>query len=348
MTKARPGSGRAVARAVRPAAGPAAGGARWRGLLVVAIDGTIMAVADSAANLARYSKQRGGENGASGYPMVRVLALVSCGTRTVSTRCSPPISSGETTYAPGLFGSLRAGMILLADRNFGAVIAGDRGTGADFLIRSGPGAAPRGSGHGACPTGPSCRGSAGSRSGSSKPGSPSPPATGTPPPATGWSPRCRPGRYPAGEWPLYHERWEVESDYFELKSSMLGGRVLRARTPSGVEQEVWALLVTYQALRTAMADATGASRASTPTGPASVSPWAPPATRSSQPPASARPRRRPGRHDRPAVLASLCPDAGSGSAPASSNEQSPNIAPKATSTAPTTPQPSPSPSLASH
>jgi hypothetical protein len=46
-----------------------------------------------------------------------------------------------------------------------------------------------------------------------------------------------------------------QSAYFELKSAILGGRVLRARTPDGVEQEVWALLVTYQALRTAIAAA---------------------------------------------------------------------------------------------
>jgi hypothetical protein len=32
--------------------------------------------------------------------------------------------------------------------------------------------------------------------------------------------------------------------------------VLRARTPTGVEQEIYALLVTYQTLRTAMAEAT--------------------------------------------------------------------------------------------
>ena len=36
---------------------------------------------------------------------------------------------------------------------------------------------------------------------------------------------------------------------------MLGGRILRARTPDGIEQEIYALLVTYQALRTAIADA---------------------------------------------------------------------------------------------
>ena len=66
-------------------------------------------------------------------------------------------------------------------------------------------------------------------------------------------------RYPAREViVLYRERWEIETCYFELKSTILGGRVLRARTPDGVEQEVWALLVTYQALRVAIADASAA------------------------------------------------------------------------------------------
>ena len=61
-----------------------------------------MTVADSAANLAVYSKQRGGRNGASGYPMLRLLALVSCGTRTVIDAVFGPVSAGETTYAPSL------------------------------------------------------------------------------------------------------------------------------------------------------------------------------------------------------------------------------------------------------
>lgn len=64
-------------------------------------------------------------------------------------------------------------------------------------------------------------------------------------------------RYPAsGLVTLYHERWEIETTYLEIKSSILGRRVLRARTPDGVAQEVHALLITYQLLRTAMADAT--------------------------------------------------------------------------------------------
>ncbi len=64
-------------------------------------------------------------------------------------------------------------------------------------------------------------------------------------------------RYPAfGLVTLYHQRWEIETTYLELKSSILGGRVLRARTPTGIDQEVYALLVCYQILRLAMADAT--------------------------------------------------------------------------------------------
>jgi hypothetical protein len=64
-------------------------------------------------------------------------------------------------------------------------------------------------------------------------------------------------RYPAaGLLTLYHQRWEIETAFPELKSTILGGKVLRARTPTGAVQEIYALLVTYQILRTAMADAT--------------------------------------------------------------------------------------------
>jgi hypothetical protein len=64
-------------------------------------------------------------------------------------------------------------------------------------------------------------------------------------------------RYPGFELVRrYRERWEIETAYLEIKSTILGGRVLRARTPAGVVQEVYTLLVTYQLLRTVMADAT--------------------------------------------------------------------------------------------
>jgi len=96
-----------------------------------------MTVADSEANLAVYAKHRGGANGGSGYPMLRLLVLVSCGTRTVIDAVFSPVCKGETTCAPALLASLHAGMILLADRGFGAgfLAAQIAGTRADFLIR---------------------------------------------------------------------------------------------------------------------------------------------------------------------------------------------------------------------
>jgi hypothetical protein len=64
-------------------------------------------------------------------------------------------------------------------------------------------------------------------------------------------------RHPAGALiTLYHQRWEIETAFLEMKSTILGGRVLRARTADGITQEIYALLITYQLLRTAMADAT--------------------------------------------------------------------------------------------
>jgi hypothetical protein len=54
---------------------------------------------------------------------------------------------------------------------------------------------------------------------------------------------------------LYHERWEHEIAYLALRHTLLAGRVLRSGDPVGVEQEMWALLALYQALRTAITDA---------------------------------------------------------------------------------------------
>ena len=62
-------------------------------------------------------------------------------------------------------------------------------------------------------------------------------------------------RYPAGELlTLYHERWQAETTYYSIKATMLDGRVLRSRSLTGIDQEVYALLATYQALIRAAAD----------------------------------------------------------------------------------------------
>ena len=118
-----PAGRRAAAVAVRPAARPGHGArpraVRWRGLLVCAIDGTTMTIPDSPANLAGYSKQAG-NHGGSGYPLLRLVALVACGTRTVIDAVFGPASCGEQDYARRLLAACTPGMIVLPDRNFDA------------------------------------------------------------------------------------------------------------------------------------------------------------------------------------------------------------------------------------
>jgi hypothetical protein len=241
-----------------PGAGLATKGVFWRGRLVTAIDGTMMCCPDTAANL-RVFCRGGGHHGGTGYPMVRVLALVACGTRTIIDAVFGSTGVGETTYTHDLLrsGALRGGMILLADRNFAArdLISAVADTGAELLIRVK-----------AARKLPVCRrlgnGSYVSRIGPVEVQVINCEITITT--AAG----CRREVYrlittvldpdiPATEIiELYHQRWEIETSFLELKSTTLGGRVLRAKTPGGVDQEIYALLVTYQALRIAIADAT--------------------------------------------------------------------------------------------
>ncbi|GAA2425271.1 transposase domain-containing protein [Streptomyces glaucus] len=96
-----------------PAAGIRTPGTRWRGLLVCAIDGTLMAVPDSRANRTEFVKHHC-NNGGAGYPSLRLLVLVACGTRTVLDAVFGSTTEGETSYAPRLFrirwrGGLEAG-----------------------------------------------------------------------------------------------------------------------------------------------------------------------------------------------------------------------------------------------
>ncbi|WP_223190114.1 IS4 family transposase, partial [Nonomuraea terrae] len=119
--------------------GPAvttAGAGWWRGLRVVAVDGTLLPVPDCPANLTVFTRQRLG-NGISGYPQLRLAALVACGTRSVMAAVFGPATTGELDYARRLAAHLQTGMLLLADRNFAATDLLNQlaATGADLLVR---------------------------------------------------------------------------------------------------------------------------------------------------------------------------------------------------------------------
>ncbi|SDP95612.1 transposase [Lentzea jiangxiensis] len=66
-----------------------------------------------------------------------------------------------------------------------------------------------------------------------------------------------PETHPAQELvALYHQRWEAETAFHGLKVTLRGsGRVLRSRTVDGVRQELFGLLVVYQAARRVAAEA---------------------------------------------------------------------------------------------
>jgi hypothetical protein len=238
------------------ATGPVTKGVWWRGRLVTAIDGTTMCCPDTPANLTVHRKG-GSHHGGTGYPMVRLLALVACGTRTIIDAVFGSIGRGETGYAADLVPAVRAPMIVLADRNFAAADLIDKiaARGADLLIRVKSGRRL-----------PVCRrcadGSWLSRIGPVEVRVIRAQIT------IDTGERRRSEAYqlittvtdadcPATEIVgLYHQRWEIETAYCELKQSIGGGRVLRARTPAGLEQEIYARLIAYQALRIAISDAT--------------------------------------------------------------------------------------------
>jgi hypothetical protein len=171
--------------------------------------------------------------------------------------------TGELTYAQDLAktGALRSGMLLLADRNFSATgfITTVAGVGADFLIRAKT--------HSTALKLPALR-RLPDQTYLSRIGEVTvrvieatitvTTAEGT---ITHAGHRLITSLLDPDEAPaialirLYHERWEIETSYCELKSTLLGGRVLRGRYPAAITQETWALLITYQVLRTAMTDA---------------------------------------------------------------------------------------------
>ncbi|WP_307111400.1 IS4 family transposase [Streptomyces demainii] len=242
-----------------PASAIRTAGARWAGLLVVAIDGTHLDVPDDLDVRARLGKGANQYTAASGYPQVQLVALVACGTRAVIDAVFGPRKPGETVLGRRLLRSLHAGMVVLLDRGFAtnAFLEAVDGTGAAFLARLTAARKPP-------VLGRFDDGSFLSRIGTvevriieceititTTAGR----HTGVYRLATTLLDHRR---CPAFELVrLYHERWEVESAYFAVKQSMLGRRVLRARTLPGIAQEIYALLTAYQVIRIAIADTTG-------------------------------------------------------------------------------------------
>ncbi len=80
-----------------PAATTATHAVRWKDLLICAIDGTHLTVADSTANTGRYPRKRG-NHGGSAYPILRLSALLAVGQRRLITKVGESIPRASTRY----------------------------------------------------------------------------------------------------------------------------------------------------------------------------------------------------------------------------------------------------------
>jgi hypothetical protein len=244
-----------------PLAWPSAPGARYRGYRTVAFDGcSSLKAPDLERNRGWLGRVRS-RTAWTGYPTVMLMALAETGTRALLGAAFGPHDTDEKGYASRLLHLLGPDMLVLADRGFdgNAFLAALAGTRAQFLVRL-----------------RSDRrlpvlarlddGSFLTRIGELAVRVVDAGITVTCADGTVIRGRCRLAttlldsrRDPAGRLvQLYHERWEVESAFYALRHTILAGRVLRSGDPAGLEQELWALLLLYQLLRSAMADAAGA------------------------------------------------------------------------------------------
>jgi hypothetical protein len=241
-----------------PLGQPRTPGIMFRGYRTVSFDGCkSIKVPDTAKNRAWLGKQNA-SNGETGYPALALMTLVETGTRALLGAVFGQGADGETGQARELLSLLDKTMLLLMDRGFdgGDFLAAVAATKAQFLARL-----------------TSTRrlpvlrhlpdGSFLSVIGGVKVRIITAAVTVTCHDGTTYGGVYRLATtllehraYPADAlMTLYHERWEHEVTYLALRHTLLQGRVLRSGDPAGVEQETWALLALYQALRTAVTDA---------------------------------------------------------------------------------------------
>lgn len=237
-----------------PAAQPSTPGVRFGRYRTVSFDGcNSVKVPDTARNRAWLGKQ-GNARGETGYPAIELMTLAETGTRSLLGAVFGP-RTGETGYAAQLVHLLRPDMLVLTDRGFdsGGFLEAVAAARAQFLarltsVRLLPVTALLDDGtYLARISGLTVRIIDAQ-------------VTVTLATGTRFTARYRLAttltdhrRYPAPALiRLYHERWEHEIAYLALRHTLLNGRVLRSRDPAGLEQEIWALLALYQAIRREM------------------------------------------------------------------------------------------------
>ena len=253
---------------VAPIASDGTPGAWYRGWRVMSLDGTTLDVGDTAANAAAFGRPASarGVNATGAFPQLRLVGLLENGTHAITAAQLGPYGTHERVLAIDVLAGLTGEMLCLADRGF---LSFDlwrtaRATGAALVWRA-PASITLpvleryadGSYRSELRWNPAC---------TSRDRTPQSvrviayTVAGGPTPATRYrhvTTIQEPARAPAAELAaLYHERWEMETAFDELKTHLRGARrVLRSKTPDLVQQEAWGFLLTHFALRALMHEA---------------------------------------------------------------------------------------------
>jgi hypothetical protein len=238
---------------------------RWRGLALYALDGTTLRVPDSPENRLHFgSGSAGGQRGLGGYPLVRAVALLALRSHLVAAARFGPYPIDERVYAVELMPQVPDQSLLILDRNYpapGLLLPFEaQGLQRHWLVR----ATSRLRWQVLVEYGPGDALVELNVSREARRANPLLPKR--------WRARAiayqRPGHapqvlltslldahaYPAAEIvALYHERWEIELGYDEVKTELLEREeTLRSKTPKAVAQELWGLLLVYNLVRLEM------------------------------------------------------------------------------------------------
>lgn len=237
---------------------------RWRGLGVYGVDGSTLRVPDTPENDAAFGRPATGRGGAAGYPQLRLVALMVLRSHLLAGLSLGPYAVGESTLAEALWEKLPDHSLTLLDRGFLHYALLHRlathGAERHWLIRTksnlktrrvkrlGPNdelveilvSRQTRRTHPELPDPFVVRAVRYRRKGFR--------------PQTLLTSLLDPVAYPAAEIAeLYHERWELELGFDEIKTHTLESEeTLRSRAPERVRQEVWGLAIAYNLVRLEM------------------------------------------------------------------------------------------------
>jgi hypothetical protein len=241
-------------------AGASAEAHRWRGLAIYGVDGSALRVPDTPENEAAFGRPGSGR-GPAGYPQLRLVALMVLRSHLLAGLSLGAGSAGELTLAEPLWEKLPDRSLTILDRGFLSYALLHRlatsGTERHWLIRTksnlqwrtlkrlGPNdelveilvSRQTRRAHPELPDPLRVRVVRYQRPGFR--------------PQILLTSLLDPATYPAAEIAeLYHERWELELGFDEIKTHTLEREeALRSRAPERVRQEVWGLAIAYNLLR---------------------------------------------------------------------------------------------------